>query len=303
MFNKITPVFGELSLPDFGLNDGDLMLVKGKTEIFFHMAASLKLEAPLRPNVLMNLVGTKTALQLAKQMKNLVQMLHLSTAFCNVEPEVCMEEVYEFRHDPDDLIRMSEWMTDAAMEAVQKDLLGPHPNTYTYTKRLAEILVEREYKNLPVCIVRPTAVLPTYSHPFPGWVDNLNGIVGIFYAGGKGVLRSMLVDPVAKTEYIPCDTAIFAIIVIPKVLSVVERALKIPIYHLTCEKDQKLELGDIFRRVKKIGEKYPVSWALWYPDGGITTNRYENAIKVFLFQMLPAYIIDFFLFLFRQKTL
>lgn len=37
-----------------------------------------------------------------------------------------------------------------------RSLLAPHPNTYTYSKRLAEDLVARSYPDLPACIVRPS---------------------------------------------------------------------------------------------------------------------------------------------------
>jgi hypothetical protein len=39
------------------------------------------------------------------------------------------------------------------------------------------------------------------------------------YAAGKGVLRSLLVNPEGMFENIPADTAISALIVIAKVLS------------------------------------------------------------------------------------
>lgn len=42
-------------------------------------------------------------------------------------------------------------------------LLDPHPNTYTYTKRLAETLVAREYPNLPCVIARPS--IGNYAYP------------------------------------------------------------------------------------------------------------------------------------------
>ena len=141
------------------------------------MAASLKLEATLKPNIIMNIVGTKNAINLARQMRMLIQFVHLSTAFCNVEPEISEEKVYDFDHNPEDLINLTEWMSEKTMIAVQKGILGIHPNTYTYTKRLAEILVRNEYNNgtLPVCIVRPSIVTPSYIEPVPGWVDSLNG--------------------------------------------------------------------------------------------------------------------------------
>lgn len=221
---KIYPVMGEINEVNFGLNKEHLQRVIETSEIVFHMAASLKLEATLRPNIIANMVGTRNMLDLVKQIKNLILLVHLSTAYCNVEPKVVEEKVYDFHHKPGDLLRCAEWMTEDAMAAMQKAILGVHPNTYTYTKRLAEIMVREEYdQNLPACIVRPSIVTPAFKEPLPGWVDSLNGPVGIMYAGAKGVLRSMMVDPNGLNEVIPVDTAINSLIVIPKDLALKER--------------------------------------------------------------------------------
>lgn len=263
VMNKIYPVWGDLPEPDFNLNPEHLKRVLENTQIVFHFAASLKNEAPLRPNVLMNLVGTKNALELAKKMRNLIQMIHLSTAFCIIEPVVVYEKPYPFHHDPEDLISLASWMDDKAMEIIQKDLMGNYPNTYIYTKRLAEILVEREYANLPICIVRPTIVLPTYNDPFPGWVDSMNGLVGIVIAAGKGVLRSLLADPDVMLDFIPVDMAISGIILIAKSLATTERAKEIPVIHTTSHDLQKITTKKLFDLVRSIGRDYPVSWPLW----------------------------------------
>lgn len=219
VMKKIFPVFGEITKPNFDLSLEHLKRVTETTEIVFHLAASLKLEATLRPNIIMNLVGTKHTLELVKQIKNLIQMVHLSTAFCNVEPASAEEKVYDFPHKPEDLIRMAEWMSDETMEHAQKDILGVHPNTYTYTKRLAEVLVRDHYAEIPICIVRPSIVTPSIYEPMPGWVDSLNGTPGIMYGAAKGVLRSMMVDPKGMFEMIPVDTAIAALLLIAKDLS------------------------------------------------------------------------------------
>lgn len=50
-------------------------------------------------------------------------------------------------------------------------------------------------------------------------VDSLNGPVGILYAAGKGVMRSLVVDPKGMFENIPADTAINGLILIAKDLS------------------------------------------------------------------------------------
>jgi fatty acyl-CoA reductase len=48
-------------------------------------------------------------------------------------------------------------------------------------------------------------VTSTVEDPFPGWVDNFNGPVGIMVAGGKGILRVTYGDPNAKSDYVPVD--------------------------------------------------------------------------------------------------
>jgi alcohol-forming fatty acyl-CoA reductase len=171
MMKKIFPVWGEITLANLGLNEDHLSHVIENTQIVFHLAASLKLEATLKPNILMNLTGTKCVLDVAKQMKKLIQMIHTSTAFCNVEQDRLEERVYESEYRPLDIIRAAEWMSEDAMARAQKHILGVHPNTYTFTKKLAEILVRDEFEEnqLPVCIVRPSIVTPSLNEPFPGY--------------------------------------------------------------------------------------------------------------------------------------
>jgi alcohol-forming fatty acyl-CoA reductase len=111
------------------------------------------------------------------------------------------------------------------MFAMQKQLLGVHPNTYTYTKRLAEILVRDEVKKgLPACIVRPSVVIPAYKEPLPGWVDSLNGPAGLMIGAAKGVIRTMLLDGTLEAELIPVDVACSGVILIAR--DVATRAVK-----------------------------------------------------------------------------
>lgn len=50
--------------------------------------------------------------------------------------------------------------------------------------------------------------------PMEGWVDSLNGPIGIMVAGGKGVMRSMLCEAEFTAEVIPVDQAIAGLIAI-----------------------------------------------------------------------------------------
>ncbi|XP_055374528.1 uncharacterized protein LOC129607522 [Condylostylus longicornis] len=301
LFKKVTMVAGDITMDYLGLTGETLKHVTDETNIVFHMAASLRLEADLKYNIDMNLNGTKRAMDVAKQMKKLVAFIHLSTAFCNCDIDVMHEKIYEFRHKPEDLMRMGEWMDKKMLDAIQKDLLEPHPNTYTYSKRLAEIYVRDHYPAMPVVVTRPSIVSPSAYEPVPGWVDNLNGPTGLMVGAAKGVIRSMLIDETCKSEVIPVDYAINGLITIAYEFATEEKPETVPVYNITCAEHRKQYWGDVIKLGKKIGYQYPLSAGLWYPDGCITTNRLHHNINVLLFHWLPAYIIDFILLVLGQK--
>ena len=51
--------------------------------------------------------------------------------------------------------------------AITPELLGDYPNTYTFTKGLAEHIVTTENGDMPVSIVRPSIIAGSYKEPFP----------------------------------------------------------------------------------------------------------------------------------------
>lgn len=80
---------------------------------------------------------------------------------------------------------------------------------------MAEQLVEdyRTRFGLPLMIVRPSIIGPSLLEPFPGWVDNLNGINGSIIEIGRGALASMLVESKAIMDIIPLDLVCNVILV------------------------------------------------------------------------------------------
>lgn len=160
VIEKLVPVYGDISSVNLGLSAEDLEKVLVETNVVFHMAATVNFEAPLKTAVEMNLRGTQYVINMAKQMLQLHVMVHLSTAFCCCDQEVLREQVYGCDVDPKNLISCCDWMSEEAMDKLGKSLIPPHPNTYTFTKRLAEILVRDEYENLPIVIARPSIGKP-----------------------------------------------------------------------------------------------------------------------------------------------
>lgn len=60
-----------------------------------------------------------------------------------------------------------------------------------------------------ICLI---LVAPAWEEPLPGWVDSLNGPIGILVGGAKGVIRTMLCDGQFRAEAIPVDLAINGLI-------------------------------------------------------------------------------------------
>ncbi|KOB73849.1 putative fatty acyl-CoA reductase, partial [Operophtera brumata] len=143
--NKLKILQGDILLEDFGISSSKMEKLSTEISVVFHFAATLRLEAPLRDNVNMNTSGTQRAINVAKQLKNLV-----------VEP-------------------------------------------------------------------------------IPGWVDSLNGPVGLMLGAGKGVIRTML-----------CDGS--------------------------CTAQKPTTWKEVLEVAKECGRKAPLEWPLWYPNGDITTN-------------------------------
>ena len=64
-------------------------------------------------------------------------------------------------------------MTDEQLELLTPSLIQDFPNTYTWTKSLAECLLQNEAKDLPVSILRPSIVGAAYKEPLPVWQTDI----------------------------------------------------------------------------------------------------------------------------------
>lgn len=61
---------------------------------------------------------------------------------------------------------------------------------------------------LPIVIVRPSIVSPSWKEPTPGWVDNFNGPTGIIIGSGKGLLKTIYGEKHVTVDLTPVDVCI-----------------------------------------------------------------------------------------------
>lgn len=304
LLSKLHIIEGDLLQAGLGIKATDRDLLEKEVSVVFNGAASLKLEAELKENVAANTKGTQQLLDLCINMKKLVAFVHFSTAFCHPEQKVLEEKLYPSPANPHDVMRAMEWMDDETIRLLTPKILGLHPNSYTFTKRLTETLVDEYSDKIPVVIARPSIVLPSLQEPVPGWVDSLNGPVGVLVASGKGVVRSMMCGAEFVAEVIPVDIAINGVL-----LAAYKRGLKkhsedssTQVLNLSSNEVKAVTWGEIITLGKQLVFEYPFEAGLWYPNGQITTNRFWHYFYVIFTQILPAYLVDFVMVLIRQKT-
>lgn len=301
---KVKPLEGDVGLENLGLKPADQRTILDNVSVVFHMAASLNFKSPLKEAIEDNTAGTKRVLDFCCQINKLESFVYVSTAFCNCEQEVLEEKVYTPRVDPHYIMNLCRESDNEMIKELTPKLMGKHPNTYTFTKQLAEALVDEYNTKMPLSIARPSIVTAALQEPIPGWVDSLNGPTGILIASGKGVLRSMMCNDKTHAEVVPVDLCVNALILLAykRTLLTPAETATTPVYNLSSNKRQRITWRELVSIGREHIREYPFEMILWYPDGAPRTNWLAHTLLVFFFQTVPAYFIDFLLTLARQKT-
>jgi alcohol-forming fatty acyl-CoA reductase len=84
-------------------------------------------------------------------------------------------------------------------------LIGDYPNTYTWSKSMAERALLKKHGNLRVAIVRPSIVISSYQEPTPGWIDSLAAAGGIIFGATSGLMHAIYASPDKHADIIPVD--------------------------------------------------------------------------------------------------
>lgn len=124
------------------------------------------------------------------------------------------------------------------------------PNTYTYTKSLAESLIARHGTGLPIAIVRPAIVETSVAKPFRGWNEGINTSATLSYLLGTA-FRQLPSNERKRLDIIPVDAVCAGMTLIAAAL--VERRHD-PLYQLAtsvtnpCDMGRSIELTSLGHR-------------------------------------------------------
>lgn len=167
---KLIPINGDIMNPNLGISSDDRKLMKN-VSIIFHSAASVRFDDSLKYAVLMNTRGTYEIMKLAETLKNIKIVMHVSTTYSNVHLTTIEEKVYPAITDWRKTIEICEKLNEDDVNLMTQHYMNFMPNTYVFSKNLAEH-VTTDYKDkLPTIIFRPSIIINALDEPFGGYVS------------------------------------------------------------------------------------------------------------------------------------
>ncbi|KAK7862552.1 hypothetical protein R5R35_000003 [Gryllus longicercus] len=291
---RLQAVECDTAQPGLALAEADARVLAERVSVVLHLAASVRFDDPLITAVRTNACATRDLLELATRMTKLKAFVHVSTTFCNERQREFEEKLYPVAGDWRSILALVEAQGQndpVALRALTTKILGPHCNTYTFTKNLAEHIVDHYSDRLPVGIVRPSVVVATARDPFPGWIDNFNGPMGLMVSGGKGVVHTCYSDPDCYIDYVPCDIVVKGIVLCS--CEVARKGLgPLLVYHAARVGIHSITMGRVIAMGLEAGAELPFSDTLYHPCCNLTRNRLLFLVQFFFFHLVPAVIGD-----------
>ncbi|XP_076178028.1 putative fatty acyl-CoA reductase CG5065 [Ptiloglossa arizonensis] len=293
-FEKLIPIRGDVTVEGLGLGNLERQALIDRVSVIFNVAANVRFENNLQKDILSNTRSTRDICILAGSMKNLVALMHVSSAYTQSDKPIVEEKVYPLIANWRNVIHMVENMDERTIRIFSPKYLGSMPNTYTFSKRMAEEVVNDYSKDLPSVIFRPSIVISSIDEPVSGWLDNFNGPVGMLIGGGKGILRVSYTDPIASSDFLPVDVAIKGMLTATwkRGLETITKDPSVHVYNFTSYDIRRLTNRELVAMGMRVNREMPLEGIIWYPRTYLTTNRFLHYVLTMLLHVLPALLLD-----------
>lgn len=293
--SKVVLIAGDCSQPDLGLSEEDRVRLRANVNCILHFAATVRFDQSIRAATYINVRATRDLLRLAKESPKLSSFVYVSTAFSHCVRSDIAEEFYEPPITGERLMTLVDACSEEFLNKITPTLLGDCPNTYTFTKAVAEEVVQSLGQGLPIAIVRPSINLPTAREPMVGWVANMFGISGLIAGTAVGLIRVIYCKKTCGCDLVPADYAINNAIAVAwyaasrpqksDVQPLIFNCVASPQSPLTWEQWQ----AKVIRHLMEI----PSTRTVWWPITVFEGNYYVYMLLNILLHHIPAYVVDF----------
>ena len=256
-----------------------------------------------------NVLGTKSVMDLCKEVKSLEAFVHVSTAYAYCHLDETKEQIYEMKVKPEQMLDVASWLDRQSLSALKDAVFEGRPNTYTFTKALAEHYIQEHRGDLNVAIARPSIVTATWKEPATGWVDSFNGPGGASLLGSLGIARTMCFNPNNTADLIPVDIVSNALIAIAwktGSLSHKEDSKDLKFYNITSGSINPISWYQYLEFGRNKALECP-STRVVRPPAQVMTGKGHSALGNFftkwISEVMFAFLLDLILFVAGKKPM
>ncbi|KAI4369151.1 hypothetical protein MLD38_017634 [Melastoma candidum] len=278
MMSKLVPVAGNITSPSLGIREDLIDSITEEVDIIVNSAGSTTFDERYDMSLAANTQGPCNLLTFGQRCRELKVFLHVSTVYANGKRKGNIKEM-PFHINDHTIIRDNldgEDKSPSPMPILDvegeislatrhaKDLEAPltkqalkelgskrakkygWQDTYTFTKAMGEMMIDKYRGDIPVVIIRPSIIEGTHEEPFPGWIQGNRMIDPVVLSYGKGLLTSFLSDEKTVIDVVPADMVVNAILA-ATVKQGLTRVSGIRVYHVGSSVANPLLLGELFR--------------------------------------------------------
>ncbi|XP_046980491.1 fatty acyl-CoA reductase wat-like [Schistocerca americana] len=345
---KVVAVAGDCTQPGLGISPADAAELTGRVSVVFHVAATVRFDADLWTATVTNVGSTCEVIALAKRMPNLNEQccvhtvrseartsycvviaghnyyrrldevvtsrlqafVYMSTAYSHAPRDEIDEKFYPPALKAEELLKLISVMDDEQLAQLLPLLMGDWPNTYTFTKAIAEDLIHSEAVGLPASIIRPSIVSSTYQEPLALWVGNMYGPTAAGAGSSVGLLHAMHMDRSALVDGVPADMVANATLGCAwdtwcrhSSQTPTQRATAEPVIYNYVSTPRHPISWDLLCRYVQKGTDYPSIRNLWVAYVVLLKEKYLYVIAAVVLHLIPAMIVDSFLYLKGMKPI
>lgn len=194
----------------------DMELLLSEVTVVFNVMASVKFNENIESALDTNVVCSRKLFDIVGQMTQVRSVVHVSTFYSNCNRSRIEEQIFE--DIPfggyTNVLEILSHLKDSEKQQLTPSILGTMPNSYTFSKKCAEAMIQQQYAHLPICIFRPPVVTSAYQEPIPGWVDNFNGISGMCVPMIQGKFYCCMAEREIPSHTVPVDYCVAAMLAV-----------------------------------------------------------------------------------------
>ncbi|XP_033209164.1 fatty acyl-CoA reductase wat-like isoform X3 [Belonocnema kinseyi] len=257
---KLVPISGDASKPGLGLSSEDRSIITTEAAVYVSTAFS--------------------------------QCVHVHE---NIEEKVYpISMTYE---EINNTVQIMKRRNFSEKDEVQftRILLGEFPNTYVFTKSIAEGVLNEQARDLPFSIFRFPIAIATYKEPVPGWVDTVQGFNQAIIGIGIGVIRVLNIDINAHAHMVPADFACNALIATAWETSTFENRdnpEELPVYNYVSDECNILTWNSLRKMMQNRRYAYLPMKTIYFPDSFVIKSTKVFAFAHFILHLIPALLGD-----------